>query len=110
MFLKKEPINNIASFKSEKISPSSKKKNINDMLNVISQNIEKNSLNLNNPHYFYQKYFSALMNKTDNKSMNNITDRLKNIAKMIENNTQKNSSYVSSKLNIDEEEENKQRK
>ena len=50
------------------------------------------------------------MNKTDNKSMNNITDRLKNIAKMIENNTQKNSSYVSSKLNIDEEEENKQRK
>ena len=110
LFLKKEPINNIASFKSEKISPSSKKKNINDMLNVISQNIEKNSLNLNNPHYFYQKYFSALMNKTDNKSMNNITDRLKNIAKMIENNTQKNSSYVSSKLNIDEEEENKQRK
>ena len=80
------------------------------MLNVISQNIEKNSLNLNYPHYFYQKYFSALMNKTDNKSMNNITDRLKNIAKMIENNTQKNSSYVSSKLNIDEEEENKQRK
>ena len=49
------------------------------------------------------------MNKTDNKSMNNITDRLKNIAKMIENNTQKNSSCVSSKLNI-EEEENKQRK
>ena len=71
------------------------------MLNVISQNIEKNSLNLNNPQYFYQSYFSSLMNKEDK---NNITSRLKNIAKIIENNIQKVSTHTSGKANSDEEE------
>lgn len=35
------------------------------MLDVIINNIEKNSLNLNNPQYFYSTYFSAVMDKEE---------------------------------------------
>ena len=84
------------------VSPSSDKKN---MLDVISQNIEQNSLNLNNPHYFYSEYFSSVMNKTENKPKNNLTLRLKNIAKIIENNCKKGNSNISSSKNINEDDE-----
>ena len=98
-FFRNNQINNTKTFSNSSLS--SKKNNTNDMLNVISQNIEKNSLNLNNPQYFYQSYFSSLMNKEDK---NNITSRLKNIAKIIENNIQKVSTHTSAKANSDEEE------
>ena len=84
------------------VSPSSDKKN---MLDVISQNIEKNSLNLNNPHYFYSEYFSSVMNKTENKPKNNVSLRLKNIAKIIENNCKKGNSHMSSSKNNNEDDE-----
>ncbi len=79
--------------KSEKLnlnhSPSiEKRNNNNNMLDLISENIEKNSLNLNNPQFFYSSYFSSVMNKTD-KRKTDVTQRLKNIAKIIENNCKK---------------------
>ena len=95
---KSEALNNLNGI----VSPSSDKKN---MLDVISQNIEKNSLNLNNPHYFYSEYFSAVMNKTENKPKNNVTLRLKNIAKIIENNCKKGNSHMSSSKNNNEDDE-----
>jgi len=34
-----------------------------NLLNVISQNIEKNQMNLNNPDEFYSEYFSNILTK-----------------------------------------------
>ena len=38
-----------------------------NLLNVISQNIEKNKMNLNNPDEFYSEYFSNILNKNTTK-------------------------------------------
>ena len=59
--------------------------NSNSMLDVISANIEKNYLNLNNPKYFYSNYFSQVMNKDDPKdSSKKVVQKLKDIAKIID--------------------------
>ena len=53
------------------------------MLDVIINNIEKNSLNLNNPQYFYSTYFSAVMDKEEKKPKKTLNDRLKKIVKLV---------------------------
>jgi hypothetical protein len=53
-------------------------------LDLINSNIRKNSNNLKNPNLFYSNFFDSILNKDENKS-NNFTQRLKNIAKIIEN-------------------------
>ena len=57
-----------------------------DVLDVIINNIEKNSQNLTNPEMFYSKYFHAMIdkaeNKNDNKSTKDLNSRLKKIAKL----------------------------
>ena len=69
--------------RNEKSIISKKSNNINT-LDLIRNNIEKNSLNLNNPEYFYSKYFSSVIN--ENKPKNEFRNRLKNLAKIIKNN------------------------
>jgi hypothetical protein len=65
-------------------------KNVNqNMLDLISQNIEINSLNLNNPKYFYSNYFSNIINKKEKekekeKEKDNVGSRLSNIKKLLE--------------------------
>ena len=57
-----------------------------DVLDVIINNIEKNSQNLTNPEMFYSKYFHAMIdkaeNKNDNKSTKDLNSRLQKIAKL----------------------------
>lgn len=63
-----------------------------DLLNVISQNIEKNSQNMNNPVLFYSEFFKEVMNQ-QNKGLNEnknqeqqlLYDRLIETEKMIYN-------------------------
>ena len=58
-----------------------------NMLDLISQNIEINSLNLNNPKYFYSNYFSNIINKKEKEKeneKNNFGSRLNNIKKLLE--------------------------
>ena len=45
------------------------------------------------------------MNKTENKPKNNVSLRLKNIAKIIENNCKKGNSHMSSSKNNNEDDE-----
>ena len=67
------------------LSPTKKQSNSNSMLDMISQNIEKNYLNLNNPKYFYSNYFSKVMNKDDPKdNTKTVVQKLKDIATLIE--------------------------
>lgn len=73
------------------ISPMKKVSNSNSMLDMISQNIEKNYLNLNNPKYFYSNYFSKVMNKDDPKdNTKTVVQKLKDIATLIEEPNKKN--------------------
>ncbi len=61
------------------------KKNKTNTLDLIRSNIEKNSLNLNNPQFFYSEYFSSVINNNnENNSKKEFNERLKNIAKIIE--------------------------
>ena len=52
-------------------------------LDLIHSNIRKNSYNLKNPNLFYSNFFDSVLNKDEHKT-NNFTQRLKNIAKIIE--------------------------
>jgi hypothetical protein len=61
------------------------------MLDLISQNIEINSLNLNNPKYFYSNYFSNIINKKEKekekekeREKDTVGSRLNNIKKLLE--------------------------
>ena len=83
--------------RNEKSIISKKSNNINT-LDLIRNNIKKNSLNLNNPEYFYSKYFSSVINV--NKPKNEFRNRLKNLAKIIKNN----------KKDLNEEEEKEELK
>ena len=61
------------------------KKNNTNTLDIIRNNIEKNSLNLNNPQFFYSEYFSSVINNNnENNTTKEFNQRLKNIAKIIE--------------------------
>ena len=60
-----------------------------DLLNVISQNIEKNSLNLNNPERFYSEYFQKLVdNQNQLKEEQNLYKRLLNTEKLLKGSIQ----------------------
>ena len=59
------------------------KKDHSHMLDLIINNIEKNSLNLNNPQYFYSTYFSSMMDKEENKPKKTLNDRLKKIVNLV---------------------------
>ena len=60
-----------------------------DLLNVISQNIEKNSLNLNNPERFYSEYFQKLVdNQNHLKEEQNLYKRLLNTEKLLKGSIQ----------------------
>ena len=65
-------------------------------LNLISENIKKNSIILNNPKDFYSNLFNSVINKGDYK--NNFFNRLQNIAKIIE--TKKGSNVNNTNSNI----------
>ena len=78
-------IDNIISIKnSENLIKESIISNKKNTLDIIKSNIEKNSLNLNNPKYFYSKYFSSVIH--ENNPKNEFRKRLKNLAKIIKNN------------------------
>jgi len=56
------------------------------MIDVISENIQTSSLNLNNPKSFYSNYFSNLINDNfKEKSKNRMGKRLSNIKKILIN-------------------------
>lgn len=58
-----------------------------DLLNLISMNIEKNSLNLNNPELFYSEYFQKLVeNQNYLKEEQNLYKRLLNTEKKLMDN------------------------
>ena len=59
------------------------KKDHSHMLDLIINNIEKNSLNLNNPQYFYSTYFSSMMDKEEKKPKKTLNDRLKKIVNLV---------------------------
>ena len=60
-----------------------------DLLNLISQNIEKNSLNLNNPERFYSEYFQKLVdNQNQLKEEQNLYKRLLNTEKLLKGSIQ----------------------
>ena len=78
-------IDNIFSIKnSENLIKESIISNKKNTLDIIKSNIEKNSLNLNNPKYFYSKYFSSVIHENNPKK--EFRKRLKNLAKIIKNN------------------------
>jgi hypothetical protein len=70
-------IDNIISIKnSENLIKESIISNKKNTLDIIKSNIEKNSLNLNNPKYFYSKYFSSVIHENNPKK--EFRKRLKN--------------------------------
>ena len=74
-------------------SPNSKKP---DLLNLISQNIEKNSLNLNNPELFYSEYFQKLVNNQNHlKEEQNLYKRLINTEKLLMDNFKPQTATIS---------------
>ena len=73
-------------------------------LDLINRNIRKSSNNLKNPNLFYSNFFDSVLNKDENKS-NHFTQRLKNIAKIIESHSKCNSRRSSKSYNIQEMED-----
>ena len=69
--------------------------NRSNILDLISQNIEKNSLNLNNPQIFYENYFNNVINKNaislNSNSLENkdVSSRLSDIGKLIKRKNKK---------------------
>lgn len=66
-----------------------------DLLNLISQNIEKNSLNLNNPELFYSEYFQKLVNQNNLKEEQNLYKRLINAEKLLMDNCKLQTQSIS---------------
>ena len=61
-----------------------------NILDLISQNIEKNSLNLNNPQIFYENYFKNVINLNSNRIENkDVSSRLSDIGKLIKKKNKK---------------------
>ena len=71
-------------------NPSPGTVNRTNILDLISQNIEKNSLNLNNPQIFYENYFKNVINLNSNSLENkDVSSRLSDIGKLIKKNNKK---------------------
>ena len=71
-----------------------------DTLDIISQNIENNSINLNNPNEFYSSYFSSIIEKREIKNENGVSNRLNKIKELIQNHGNKNKDNVSTHSNV----------
>ena len=97
-----EDFNNSPILKSaDKTSNNKVKLKKNDTLEIISQNIEKNSINLNNPNEFYSNYFSSIIGKKDiQNNENGVTNRLNKIKELIQNKRNKNKDQNSSRSNV----------
>ena len=71
-----------------------------DTLEIISKNIEKNSINLNNPNEFYSNYFSSIIGKKDIQTQENgVATRLNKIKELIQNKNNKNKEMNSNRSN-----------
>ena len=74
-----------------------KKENI---LEIISKNIKKNSVNLYNPSEFYSNYFSSIIGKKDIQTHENgVSTRLNKIKELIQNKSNKNKEMYSNRSN-----------
>jgi hypothetical protein len=71
-----------------------------NLLNVISQNIEKNQMNLNNPDEFYSEYFSNILTKNVPNINNTKSSFINNTIQKNNNNIQrrKSAAYMNSLL------------
>ena len=72
----------------------------NDTLDIISQNIENNSINLNDPNKFYSSYFSSIIEKREIKNENGVSNRLNKIKELIQNHGNKNKDNISNHSNV----------
>ena len=62
-------------------------------LQLISKNIQTNSIILNNPQEFYSEFFTSVIGKNDFNNKNNVSNRLQNISKMIESKRDSSDNY-----------------
>ena len=71
-----------------------------NLLNVISQNIEKNQKNLNNPDEFYSEYFSNILTKKVPNINNTKNSFISNTIQKNNNNIKrrKSAAYMNSLL------------
>ena len=88
IFNKKKEIRNSKSLNETNIIEEHKNKikiKKTDTLDIISQNIENNSINLNDPNKFYSNYFSSIIEKTDKKTNENgVPQRLNKLKAFIQ--------------------------
>ena len=95
-----EDYNNSDSFQNnvEKMASNKLKIKKKDTLEIISKNIEKNSINLNNPNEFYSNYFSSIIGKKDIQTHENgVSTRLNKIKELIQNKNNKNKEMNSNR-------------
>ena len=97
--LKKNTEKNLI-LKSDSINKEKKFKSSNNLnkLDIIRNNIKKNSYNLNNPNSFYSDYFTSI---SSNQSNNNFSAKIKNIAKIIEVHNNKKEPQQNLTINYD---------
>ena len=103
IFNKKKEIRNSKSLNETNIIEEHKNKikiKKTDTLDIISQNIENNSINLNNPNKFYSSYFSSIIEKREIKNENGVSNRLNKIKELIQNHGNKNKDNVSTHSNV----------
>lgn len=85
----------------KQISKIPKTTNSSNMLDVISKNIERNSLMLNNPKFFYSNYFSQVKNQEDGReSSKAISKKLSDIVRLIELNNPEKKKFKNTSKSI----------
>ena len=83
--LDKNNNNNINNNNQENVNKNINKNKKINTLELISQNISQNSINLNDPNTFYSNYFSSIIEKTDKKTNENgVPQRLNKLKAFIQ--------------------------